>query len=95
MKQITIYGPGCMKCQQTEATVRQVVADMKVDAAIEHVTDFQAIAAAGILSTPAVAVDGVVKLKGRVPTADEVRQLLVGCCAGVAPAKPRGTCCGG
>jgi small redox-active disulfide protein 2 len=79
MKKITVYGPGCMKCQKTEATVREVVADMKVDAVIEHVTDFQAIAAAGILSTPAVAVDGVVKLKGRVSTAEEVRQLLAGC----------------
>ena len=78
MKKITIYGPGCMKCQQTEAIVRQVAADMKVDAAIEHVTDFQAIAAAGVMSTPAVAVDGVVKLKGRVPTAEELRQVIAG-----------------
>ena len=76
MKKITVYGPGCLKCQKTEATVRQVVADMKIEALIEHVTGFQAIAAAGILSTPAVAVDGVVELKGRVPSAEEVRQLL-------------------
>jgi len=96
MKKITVYGPGCMKCQKTEATIRQVVADMKVDAVIEHVTDYQAIAAAGILSTPAVAVDGVVKLKGRAPTADEIRQLLGGgCCGGGAPAPPRKSCCGG
>ena len=95
MKKITVYGPGCMKCQKTEATVRQVVADMQVEAVIEHVTDFQAIAAAGILSTPAVAVDGVVKLKGRVPTADEVRQLLAGCCGEAGPVKPGGCCCGG
>ncbi len=92
---ITVHGPGCVKCQQTEAAVRQVVAALKVDATIEHVTDFQAIAAAGILSTPAVAVDGVVKFKGRVPTADEIRQLLAGSCGGAAPAKPGGTCCGG
>ena len=89
-----MYGPGSMKCQKTEATVRQVVADMKVEAVVEHVTDFQAIAAAGILSTPAVAVDGVVKLKGRVPTADEVRQLIGGCCGEAGSAKPGGCCCG-
>ncbi len=96
MKKITVYGPGCMKCQKTEATIRQIVADLKLDAAIEHVTDYQAIAAAGILSTPAVAVDGVVKLKGRVPTADEVRKLLGGsCCGDSGPAQPRSSCCGG
>jgi small redox-active disulfide protein 2 len=78
MKTITVYGPGCMKCQKTEATVRQVVAELGVEAAIEHVTDFQAIAAAGILATPAVAVDGVVKLKGRVPTAEDVRGWIGG-----------------
>ncbi len=78
MKRITVYGPGCMKCKQTEALVRQVVAETGADATVEKVSDFQAIAAAGILSTPAVAVDGVVKLKGRVPTAAELRQLIVG-----------------
>ncbi|HWT81052.1 MAG TPA: thioredoxin family protein [Candidatus Methylomirabilis sp.] len=95
MRKITVYGPGCMKCQRTEAIVRQVVAETGVEAVVEHVTDMQAIAAAGILSTPAVAVDGLVKLKGRVPTAEEVRQLLGGCCSGAAPARPGGTCCGG
>jgi small redox-active disulfide protein 2 len=93
MKKITVYGPGCMKCQKTEATVRQVLAETGIEALVEHVTDMQAIVAAGVLSTPAVAVDGLVKLTGRVPTADEVRQVLAGCC--VAPAKPGGTCCGG
>jgi small redox-active disulfide protein 2 len=76
MKTITVYGPGCMKCQKTEATVRQVLAESEIEAVVEHVTDMQAIAAAGVLSTPAVAVDGVVKLTGRVPTADEVRQAI-------------------
>jgi len=49
-----------------------------VEATVEHVTDMQAIMAAGVLSTLAVAVDGVIKLKGRVPTADEVRQWIAG-----------------
>ncbi len=75
---ITVYGPGCMKCQKTEAIVRQVLAETGVEAVVEHVTNLQVIAAAGILSTPAVAVDGVMKFKGRVPTAGELRQLIVG-----------------
>lgn len=70
---ITIYGPGCAKCAQTVELVQRLLAETGVQAALEKVTDIQAIAAAGLLTTPAVAVDGVVKLKGRVPTADEVR----------------------
>ena len=78
MKKITVYGPGCLKCKQTEELVRQVVAQTGVEATIEKVSDIQAIATAGILSTPAVAVDGIVKLKGRVPTAEELRQAIAG-----------------
>jgi len=78
MKKITVYGPGCMKCKKTEENVRQVLAETGVEAVVEHVTDIQAIVAAGVMSTPAVAVDGVVKLKGRVPTAEELRQAIVG-----------------
>ena len=70
---ITVYGPGCMKCKKTEELVRNVLAETGVPAQLEKVTDIQAIAAAGILSTPAVAVDGQVKLKGRIPTADEIK----------------------
>ena len=77
MMKITVYGPGCLKCQKTEAIVRQVVAATGVDAVVEHVTDVQAIAAAGVMSTPAVAVDGVIKLKGRIPTAEELRQVIM------------------
>jgi small redox-active disulfide protein 2 len=78
MKTITVYGPGCMKCKKAEENVRQVLAETGVEATVEHVTDMQAIMAAGVMSTPAVAVDGVIKLKGRVPTADEVRQWIAG-----------------
>ena len=78
MKKITVYGTGCMKCKKTEENVRQVLAETGVEAVVEHVTDIQAIVAAGVMSTPAVAVDGVVKVKGRVPTAEELRQAIAG-----------------
>jgi small redox-active disulfide protein 2 len=76
MKKISVYGPGCMKCKQAEEIVRQVLAETKVEATVEHVTDMQAIAAAGVMSTPAVAVNGIVRLAGRVPTAGEIRQWI-------------------
>lgn len=78
MKKITVYGPGCMKCKKAEENVRQVLVETGIQAAVEHVTDMQAIAAAGVISTPAVAVDGILKLKGRVPTVEELRQAIVG-----------------
>lgn len=76
MTKITVYGPGCMKCKKAEENVRQVLAEMGAEATVEHVTEMQAIVAAGVMSTPAVAVDGVIKLSGRVPTTAELRQWI-------------------
>ena len=76
MKEIKVYGPGCQKCHLTEERVKKVVAAASVEATVEKVSDFAVMAAAGVLSTPAVAVDGVVKLAGRVPTEDEIRSWL-------------------
>jgi small redox-active disulfide protein 2 len=78
MKKVTVYGPGCMKCKKAEELVRQVIAESGAQATVEKVSDMQAIVAAGVMSTPAVAVDGVVKLSGRVPTVDELRQWIAG-----------------
>jgi small redox-active disulfide protein 2 len=73
MKTITVYGPGCAKCKQTEELVRRVVAESGVEATVVKVSDIKDMIAAGIMSTPAVAVDGSVKVSGRVPKADEVK----------------------
>ena len=73
MKKITVYGPGCSKCRQTEELVRNVLAESGVAAEIEKVSDVRAMVKAGIIATPAVAVDGVVKVSGRVPHPDEVK----------------------
>ncbi len=75
---ITVYGPGCYRCHETERLVRNVVATLGVDADIEKVSDWKAMAAAGVLATPAVAVDGLLKLSGRIPTAAEVQSWVVG-----------------
>ena len=76
MKKIAVYGPGCMKCKKAEENVRQVLAETGVAATVEHVTDVQAIVAAGVMSTPAVAIDGVIKVSGRIPKRDEVKAWL-------------------
>lgn len=78
MKTITVYGPGCMKCHKTEEIVKQTIEATGVQATVVKVSDMQQIVTAGIMATPGVAVDGVVKLSGRIPTAEEVRGWLAG-----------------
>ncbi len=73
---ITVYGPGCRKCHEAEELVRRVVAEAGVDATVEKVSDLQAMVKAGVISTPGVAVDGVLKVAGRVPRVEEIRGWL-------------------
>jgi len=73
---ITIYGPGCKKCHEAEELVKKVVAESGADALVEKVSDLQAMMKMGIISTPGFAVDGVLKLAGRVPKADEIKGWL-------------------
>lgn len=75
---IRVFGPGCRKCDQTLSLVRKVLTEMGREADIEKVTDYQEIASAGILGTPAISIDGNVVIAGRVPKADELRTWLGG-----------------
>ena len=73
---ITVYGPGCRKCHEAEELVRRVLAETGADAEVEKVSDLQAMMKAGVISTPGVAVDGVLKVAGRLPKAEEIRSWL-------------------
>lgn len=70
---IVVYGPGCARCHETERVVRHVVAQLNVNADVEKVSDYQVMAAVGVVATPAVSVDGVLKVTGRIPKAEEVK----------------------
>ena len=76
MKTIKILGTGCAKCKQTEAVIRETLSDMGLEANIEKVEDIQKIMEYDIMSTPAVVLDGVVKMTGKVPSKEEVRAML-------------------
>jgi small redox-active disulfide protein 2 len=76
--EIVVYGPGCSRCHQAERVVRRMVEQMGVPAEVRMESDYAAIAAAGVMATPAVGVDGVLRISGRVPTSDEVRAWLTG-----------------
>jgi small redox-active disulfide protein 2 len=73
---IKVLGPGCKKCHETEKPIREVIAEAGSDAVVEYVTDMEEMARLGIFSTPAVVVDGKVKLTGKVPAKAEVKSWL-------------------
>jgi small redox-active disulfide protein 2 len=76
MMTIIVYGPGCTRCHETERIVRNVLAESDRDADLQVVSDYAAMAAAGVIATPAVGIDGVIKISGRIPKAEEVKAWL-------------------
>ena len=73
---IKVLGPGCAKCNALEAAVREALAELGMDTAIDHVTDFAQIAAYGVMSTPALVVDGKVVSYGKVLSKEDAKALI-------------------
>lgn len=73
---VKILGSGCKKCNDLEANTRAALTQLGMDATIDHVTDFGQIAAYGVMTTPALMVDGKVVAYGKVLKTDEVVKLL-------------------
>jgi small redox-active disulfide protein 2 len=73
---IEILGSGCPKCLKLEAMVRDVVARQNIRAEVSHVYDIDKIVEYGVMMTPALVVDGKVKLAGRLPSESELLNLL-------------------
>lgn len=74
---IEILGSGCPRCFETERRVRQAVKLAGLEASVTHVTDVRALAERRILSTPAVAIDGAVRLSGTLPSVQDLVRLLI------------------
>jgi small redox-active disulfide protein 2 len=74
--EIKILGTGCPKCKTLEKITREVVEQQKIQATITKVEDIVEIMQYNILSTPALVVNGKVEIKGRVPSAEEIKQIL-------------------
>ena len=75
---IQVLGPGCPKCMSMEQNVRKAIAELELTADVEKVTDIQQIIQKGVLSTPALTVDGKLVLQGRNPTVEQLKQILRG-----------------
>ena len=74
--EVKVLGPGCAKCKTTYNVVEKVIKDNQLDARLTKVEDIMEMMSYNILSTPAVVVDEVVKIKGHVPSEDEVKKAL-------------------
>jgi small redox-active disulfide protein 2 len=74
--EIKVLGPGCPRCEETEKIVREAVAEAGVTANIEKVKGAMEIAGYGVFGTPAVVVDGDVKIVGKIPEKEEVKTWL-------------------
>ncbi len=76
MKRLQIFGPGCAKCKQLAEQTEAAAQALGIEYTIEKVADLAQIMQHGIMMTPALAVDGDVKVVGRVPSADELKKML-------------------
>jgi small redox-active disulfide protein 2 len=76
MKKLQILGTGCSKCKALAERTEKAAKSMGLDYELEKVTDIEKIMSFGVMSTPALAVDGVVKVAGRIPPMEEIKTLL-------------------
>ncbi|MCL1915508.1 MAG: thioredoxin family protein [Desulfovibrionaceae bacterium] len=90
--EIKVFGPGCARCTETENLVKEMAAAKGGNITVEKVTDLKAMMATGIMSTPAIAIDGVIKSTGRVPTKEEISSWIDG--TANVPSTPAASGCG-
>jgi small redox-active disulfide protein 2 len=73
---IEVLGTGCPRCEKTKENIEAALSALGRVAEITQVKDLRSIAGYGVIATPAVVVDGKVKMVGRVPTVDQIKTLL-------------------
>ena len=74
--EIKVLGPGCSKCKSTYNVIEKVIRENNLDVKLTKVDDIMEMMNYNIMTTPAVVVDEVVKIKGQVPTESDVKKLL-------------------
>jgi small redox-active disulfide protein 2 len=76
VKKVQIFGTGCPKCKKLFEATQQAVKDLGIKAEVTKVEDINEIIKFGIMSTPALAVGGTVKVFGRIPKLDELKTMI-------------------
>jgi small redox-active disulfide protein 2 len=76
MKKLQILGTGCAKCQALTEAAKKAADELGLDYEIEKVTDLKQIMSFGVMTTPALVVDGSVKVAGKIPSHEEIKALI-------------------
>lgn len=74
--EVKVLGPGCAKCKTTFQVIEKVIKENNLDVKLTKVDDIMEMMSYNIMTTPAVVVDGEVKMKGQVPSESDVKSLL-------------------
>jgi small redox-active disulfide protein 2 len=77
MKKIEILGTGCPKCKKLTEMTMEAASQLNMECNIEKVEDIQKIMAYGVMITPALVVDGEIRIGGKVPRVDEIKRILL------------------
>jgi small redox-active disulfide protein 2 len=75
--EVKILGTGCPKCKKLTEVTEQAAKELGIEISIEKVTDLEKILSYSVMSTPALVVNGVVKVAGRIPSSDDLKKMLV------------------
>lgn len=73
---IEVVGPGCMRCITTEKNVKEAVKQLGIQAEVVHVHDVAEFAKKGVTFTPAVIIDGQIKISGKIPSIEELKEII-------------------
>jgi len=73
---IQVLGTGCPKCKKTYENAQQALKDLDACADLEKIEDLKAIMNFGVMVTPALAIDGDVKVAGKIPSVDEIKKII-------------------
>lgn len=76
-RDIKVLGTGCSRCKALEKVTREAVAETGIEATVTKVEDIVEIMSYGVMTTPALVVDGQVVMKGKVPSVDEIKKIIL------------------
>ncbi|MCC6694768.1 MAG: TM0996/MTH895 family glutaredoxin-like protein [Candidatus Hydrogenedentes bacterium] len=76
MKTLQVLGPGCWKCKKLAENTEAAAKELGIEYDLVKITEINAIMGFGVMMTPALVVDGAVRISGKVPSVDEIKALL-------------------
>lgn len=76
MKQLKVLGPGCSRCDQLAQSTRTAAEELGLQYELEKITDLNRFIDYGVMMTPGLVVDGELKVQGKVPSVEELKELL-------------------